>query len=416
MTNLLFYLIILFLLMDYFIERVLDYLNEINRKSPLPEEVRGLYDEEKYHKSAAYDKAREKISTLSSTLSLGIILVVLFVNGFALLDSWVRTITQNQILMSILFFGVLALVADIIGLPFSIYSTFVVEEKFGFNRTTPGIFVFDKIKGLILSTFIGGGLLALVVWFYEVMGENFWLYAWGIVALVTLFFTMFYTSLIVPLFNKLTPLGEGDLRKAIEQYAKQVSFPLKNIFIIDGSKRSTKANAYFSGIGSRKSIVLFDTLIKDHSIEELVAILAHEVGHYKKKHIMQGLIISILQMGLLFYLVSLFINSKTLAASLGAKQPSFHIGLMAFSLLYSPISMMTGLLMNLLSRKNEFEADNFARKTFKGEALQTALKKLSVNQLTNLNPHPSYVFFHYSHPPLVQRLKALQENDKGEGG
>lgn len=389
------------------LERFLDFLNDKNRKLKLPDEVNGLYDNERYKKSQAYDKSKEQLGLWSSLLSLALTLGVLSLGGFAFLDEWVREQTESPIWISMIFFGILFFISDIIGIPFSVYSTFVIEEKFGFNRTTATTFILDKIKGYLLTIIIGGSLLALVVWFYLQTGKMFWIYTWLISTAVTLFFTMFYTSLIVPLFNKLKPMEAGDLRKAIEEYAEKVNFPLKNIFVMDGSKRSTKANAYFSGIGAKKSIVLFDTLIKDHSINELVAILAHEVGHYKKKHIQQGFLISTLNTGIMLFLLSLFIDSKSLAEALGARQPSFHIGMLAFSLLYSPISMAIGILMNIFSRKNEYEADNFAKKTYDGDALQTALKKLSVNHLSNLNPHPAYVFFHYSHPTLLQRLKAL---------
>jgi STE24 endopeptidase len=285
----------------------------------------------------------------------------------------------------------------------------VIEERFGFNKTTPKIFILDKLKGWLLVLILGGGLIALVVWIYTISGPWFWMLAWGAIGFFTIFMTMFYSNLIVPLFNKQTPLEEGSLRKAIESFAQKVNFKLKNIFVMDGSKRSTKANAYFTGLGAKKRIVLFDTLIKDHTDEELVSVLAHEVGHYKKKHTLSGTVLSLLQMGLMLYILSLFIGKPVLSQALGASEGSFHMGILAFMLLYSPLSMILGLIMNAVSRRNEFTADRYAGEHYDPEPLKEALKKLSVNHLSNLTPHPAYVFFHYSHPPLLERLKALDK-------
>lgn len=259
-----------------------------------------------------------------------------------------------------------------------------------------------------MSIIIGGGILSLIIWFYEFAGPNFWIYAWVLVAVFSMFMNMFYAKLIVPLFNKQTPLEDGELKFAIEKYAKKVGFTLNNIFVIDGSKRSTKANAYFSGFGSQKRITLFDTLINDLETEEIVAVLAHEVGHYKKKHIIFNLISSVLLTGLTLYILSLFVNSLLLSDSLSVTTPSFHIGSIAFGILYSPISEITGLFMNFMSRKFEYQADDFAKNTFKGAPLITSLKKLSKNSLSNLTPHPAYVFMHYSHPTLLERVKNLE--------
>ena len=338
-----------------------------------------------------------------------LMLAMLFFGGFAWLDNFVREYTQNPILMALMFFGILGFAADILTTPFSIYSTFVIEEKFGFNKTTPKTFILDKLKGWLLAAIIGGGLLALIVWIYNSTGEWFWVIAWGAIGGFTIFMTMFYSNIIVPLFNKQEPLEDGSLRTAIEKFSQKVAFKLDNIFVMDGSKRSTKANAYFSGLGAKKRIILFDTLIKDHTDNELVGILAHEIGHYKKKHTLTGTIISLLQTGLMLYILSLFIGNPVLSHALGAEQGSFHLGILAFGLLYSPLSLILGLIMNVVSRKNEFAADRFAGENFNPAALEEALKKLSVNHLSNLHPHPAYVFFHYSHPPLLQRLKALDE-------
>jgi STE24 endopeptidase len=300
------------------------------------------------------------------------------------------------------------LASDILSIPFSYYKTFVIEEQFGFNKTSKKTFVLDKIKGLFMMVLIGGGLMALIIWFYQLTENQFWLYAWGIVTIFTVFMNMFYARLIVPLFNKQTPLEEGDLRDKIAAYAKSVGFNLDKIFIIDGSKRSTKANAYFSGFGREKRVTLYDTLVNDLEEEEIVAVLAHEIGHYKKKHIIFNLVASILLTGLTLYILSIFISNPLLSNALGVKIPSFHVGLIAFGLLYSPISEVTGLVMNYVSRVFEYQADDYAKNTYKAEPLITSLKKLSKNSLSNLTPHKAYVFVHYSHPTLVQRVKNLR--------
>ena len=396
------------ILAEFALERFLNYLNQQKRSKTLPDSLKGIYDEEKYRNFQAYSESKDRLGNLESTLGIVASLAMLF-GGFALVDGWVHQLSDSSIVQALLFFGIIAIGSDILGTPFSIYFTFVIEERFGFNKTTVNTYVADKLKGYVLGAIVGGGLLSLFVWFYESFPDLFWLYAWAAFFLFSLFLTMFYTNLIVPMFNKLTPLPDGELRSAIEAYAARVKFPLQNIMVIDGSKRSTKANAYFSGLGKSKNIVLYDTLIEKHSIPELVSILAHEVGHYKKKHTLQALFLSAINMLLTLYLLSLVVSSAELSSALGAGQWSFHLGLVAFSLLYSPISTVTGLLFNVLSRKNEFEADAYAAQTSDGNALMTSLKKLSVDTLSNLTPHPAYVFFHYSHPPLLKRLAALQK-------
>ncbi|MDH5368201.1 MAG: M48 family metallopeptidase, partial [Cyclobacteriaceae bacterium] len=332
---------------------------------------------------------------------------LLWFGGFGWLDGQLRSIIDSEIVLSLSFFGVLFIVSDILAIPFSLYGTFVIEEKFGFNKTTPKTFVMDKLKGYVLAIILGGGILALLMWLVQEMGHNFWLYFWIAIAVFTLFINMFYTSLILPLFNKLTPLEDGELKQAIETYSKKIKFPLDNIFVIDGSKRSNKANAFFSGIGKKKKIVLYDTLINNHTTEELVAVLAHEVGHFKKKHVIYSFILSVLQMGITLFVMSLMVFNESLSIALGADQLGIHINLIAFTILYSPISKVSGILMNVFSRKNEFEADAYAKETYDNVQLQVALKKLSVDNLSNLYPHPAYVFMNYSHPPLLKRLEAM---------
>lgn len=408
MAQTLFYIIIAIIVASYLLERILEYLNMTYWSDKLPQELQGIYDEKEYKRSQDYHKVNTRFGFLTSTISLIAMLLMLFLGGFAWLDETVRQWTTHPILMALLFFGILGFAADILSTPFSVYDTFVIEEKFGFNKTTPKTFILDKIKGWFIGAILGGGLLALIVWIYQSAGSWFWVIAWGAIALFTIFLTMFYSTLIVPLFNKQTPLEEGDLRKSIENFASKVGFKLQNIFVIDGSKRSTKANAYFSGLGSKKRIVLFDTLINEHTVKELVAVLAHEIGHYKKKHTRVNVVVSLAQIGLMLFILSWFISDPVLSKALGAEVGSFHMGILAFGLLYSPLSTLLGILMNMMSRKHEYQADSFAAKNYEALPLQNALKKLSVKNLSNLRPHPAYVFVHYSHPPLLRRLRAME--------
>jgi STE24 endopeptidase len=409
MYSTLFYIIIAIILLDFIFGQILDYLNSTMWSDKLPKAFEGFYDPEKYKKSQEYFKENQKFGHITSGFNLVLILLMLFLGGFALVDSWAANISSNPILTALLFFGILGIAMDILSTPFSLYDTFVIEEKFGFNKTTPKLFFTDKLKSWLLGALIGGAILALIIWFYMATGKWFWLFAWGFVSVFMVFMTMFYSSLIVPLFNKQTPLEEGELRNEIEQFCQKVGFKLDNVFVIDGSKRSSKANAYFSGLGKKKRIVLYDTLINDMTKEEIVAVLAHEIGHYLKKHTKKGMILSVLQTGITFYILSWFINNPALSAALGVDKPSFHVSLIAFGILYSPISTVLGLGMNILSRKNEFEADAFAKENYGGSHLATALKKLTVNNLGNLRPHPLYVFFNYSHPPVLERLKKLED-------
>ncbi|MBE9509468.1 MAG: M48 family metallopeptidase [Bacteroidetes bacterium] len=412
MYNTIFYIILAIVVFDFVLERFLNYLNTTRWSSKLPDELKGIYDPDRYEKSQKYEKENQKFGKLTSSFSLTIMVAMLFLAGFAVVDNWAREISANQIVIALIFFGILGLAMDIVNTPFSLYDTFVIEEKYGFNKTTLKTFFLDKVKGWMLSLIIGGGLLALIIWFYMLTGKMFWVYTWLLMSAFMVFITMFYSTLIVPLFNKQTPLEDGELKTAIRNFAEKVDFKLDNIFVIDGSKRSTKANAYFSGLGAKKRIVLFDTLIEDLDTDEIIGVLAHEIGHYKKKHTKKGMIISVLQTGLTLYILSLLIGNPELSKALGAEQIGFHLGLIAFGILYSPVSTVLGLGMNIFSRKNEFEADAFAGKHYRKDALMTALKKLSVKNLSNLRPHPAVVFFHYSHPPLLERLKRLKDENK----
>lgn len=404
-----FLLIIIFLTAEFLMERILDYLNTKKWSDEMPEEVKGIYDEQKYQKSQRYNKVRHQFSSLVSIIFFLALLGMLFFNLFAWLDLHIREFTTHPILMTLFFFAVLGVANDLLGIPFAAYSTFVIEERFGFNRTTIATFILDRFKNWILSGLLGGGLLTLIVFLYMQTGDYFWILAWASITLFSIFVTMFYSSLIVPVFNKQTPLAAGELRNAIEQFANSAGFRISDIYVMDGSKRSNRANAYFSGLGPRKRIVLYDTLIKDHTTEELVAILAHEIGHLKRKHIAKTLIISTLETGMLLFLFSRIVESPQLSHALGANVPSFHLSLLAFGILYSPISTILGIVMNTISRYNEYQADKFAGEQYNPQHLMSALVKLSVNHLSNLRPHKAYVFVHYSHPTLLQRLAALRD-------
>lgn len=405
-----FYLIIIILILNFIVESILDFLNEKHFKDAVPKELKDVYNEDEYLKSQDYKKENAKFGWYSSLFSFIVTLVFLFNNGFAYLDNFVRQFSSNEIIISLLFFGIILLASDLITTPFSYYHTFVIEEKYGFNKMDKKTFWMDKFKSWFLSFLIGGILLSIIVWFYQKTGQYFWVYTAIIIAVFSIFMTLFYSSLIVPLFNKQTPLENGELKEAISNLAKKTGFTLDNIYVIDASKRSTKANAYFSGFGVKKRIVLYDTLIKDLNTDEIVAVLAHEIGHYKKKHVFINMLLSISITAFTLFLLSLFMDNKTLSEALSVNQPSFHISLIAFALLYTPISIITNLIMNIISRKMEYQADDFARKQYNAKSLISGLKKLSKNSLSNLTPHPAYVFFHYSHPSLYQRVKNLLKN------
>lgn len=406
-ANTLLLIIIVIVTLSYLFEQVLEYLNLKAQRMDLPDNIADFYDRQKYVKSLYYHRDQTRFSFISSAFGFLLTLLMLVFGGFGWLDDQLRQFISNEIFLALVFFGVLMLASDILTLPFQLYSTFVIEEKYGFNKTTIKTFFADKLKGYMLTVLLGGPLLALLIYLVKSIGPNFWLWFAIVATGFVLFINMFYTSLIIPLFNKLTPLPEGELRSAIRDFAKKVDFPLDNIFVIDGSKRSGKANAFFSGIGKQKKVVLYDTLIANHTTEELVAVLAHEIGHFKKKHIISGLLLSIVQIFFTLFVLSLLVYNENLSLALGGSQLSIHLNLIAFAILYAPVSGITGLLMNLYSRKNEYEADAYARETYSGAALAQALKKLSVDSLSNLYPHPWYIFFHYSHPPLLKRLEAI---------
>ena len=405
----LFNILITILLIKFVIDSVLNHLNAKHFNDTLPNDVSDVYDINEYQQSQSYKKTNHNFSKITSLFSLITTLLFFFFNGFSIVDEIARGFSNNIIIITLIFFGIIIIGSDIISIPFSLYKTFVIEEKFGFNKSTKKLFFLDKIKGLLMTIILGGSILSIITWFYEFTGNYFWIYTWLLITTFSVFLNMFYSKLIVPLFNEQTILEEGDLKNEIVKYVNSVGFKANNIYVLNGSKRSTKANAYFSGFGNQKRITLYDTLINDLENNEIVAVLAHEVGHYKRKHILYNLTSSIILTGFALFVLSLFIKTPLLSLALGVSHPSFHIGLIAFGILYSPVSQILGVFMNYMSRKFEYQADNYAKNTFSASPLISSLKKLSKNSLSNLTPHYLYVFFHFSHPTLLDRIKNLNK-------
>ena len=408
MSYYLFISIIIILIANFALERYLSILNLGYSKNELPAVLRDIYDPEKYAKQQDYFRTNQRFGMITSTFGFLVTLAMYLGGGFAWVDGLVQSITTNTILVSILFFGILFFANDLITIPFQWYDTFVIEQRFEFNKVTPKLFVLDKLKGYGMSMVLGGGLMSLIIWIYTLTPTYFWLLAWVTVTVFSLFMTMFYSQIIVPLFNKQTPLAEGELRNEIEKFANKSGFNLTNIFVIDGSKRSTKANAYFTGLGAKKRIVLYDTLMDKMTTDEIVAVLAHEVGHYKHKHTLINFLLSIPSTLLLFFAFGYILQSDAFAQAVGGKVASFHLNALVFSILYSPFSLLLDLGTNVLSRKFEYPADAFAAKYGYAPQLESGLKKLTASSLGNLMPHPLYVFFHYSHPTLFQRITKLK--------
>ncbi|MBU1695832.1 MAG: M48 family metallopeptidase [Proteobacteria bacterium] len=394
---------------SYLIGTIADFLNLKNLDQPLPAEFKDHYDKKKYSDSQNYLKTNTKFGFITSSIDLTIILLFWFSGGFQIIDSFVRSFNFGSIVSGLFFTGILLFLKLLISLPFTLYTTFVIEEKFGFNKTTPRLFLADLIKSIVLSVILGGILLSLILGFLEFGGQLAWVMCWMASTLFLLVVQYIVPTWIMPLFNKFTPLEDGPLKEAIISYAKSIDFSLSNIFVMDGSKRSSKSNAFFTGFGKNKRIVLFDTLIKEQSIEELVSVLAHEMGHFKKKHIIKRMVLGIFQMWFIFYLISIFISHEGLFHAFFMKDISIYAGLIFFGMLYSPIDLFISILFQISSRKDEYEADNFAAKTVKdSRPLINALKKLSAHNLSNLTPHPFYVFLNYSHPPVLLRINTLK--------
>ena len=407
-SQILFYILISIILFNFIKDYFLDYLNSKFFDKKIPENLNDIYDKDKYLKSQDYKKTLYQFGKISKFYSLTILLLFIFLDGFLFLDTFTRSLIDSEILISLSFFGIFFFGSDILNLPFSLYSTFVIEEKFGFNKTTIKIYFFDKLKSWSITILFGGGIIGFIIIQFETFGRDFWIVAWVFITIITILINGFYAQIIVPLFNKQTKLVEGNLKNDIEKYSNSVGFSLSNIFVIDGSKRSTKANAYFSGFGKQKRVTLFDTLLNKLNDKQIIAVIAHEIGHYKKNHIIFNLTFSIIQIGIMLYLLSLLIYLPIFSEALGIQNHSFHIGLITFSILYTPISEIFSLIFNIFSRKFEYQADNYAKQTYDSKYLIEALKILSKDSLSNLTPHPKYVWWHYSHPTLAQRINHLQ--------
>ena len=377
----------------------------------LPAILQDIYAPEKYEKQQEYFRVNTRFGMLTNTVSFLVTLLMYSLGGFGWLDQIITSHIENEIFVSLVFFGVLFLASDLLLVPFEWYDTFVIEQRFGFNKVTPRLFVADKLKSYAMMIVLGGGLLSLIIWIYTLTSTYFWLLAWAVVTLFGLFMAMFYSEIIVPLFNKQTPLEAGELRTEIEKFADKAGFKLKNIYIIDGSKRSTKANAYFTGLGAKKRIVLYDTLMDTMTTDEIVAVLAHEIGHYKHKHTLINFALNLPYTLLLFLFFGFVLQSDVFAQALGGEKASFHLNALAFAILYSPVSMILDIGMNVLSRRFEYQADKYAASFGYGNLLVSSLKKLSATSLSNLTPHPLYVFFNYSHPTLYQRIMKILNSE-----
>jgi len=405
--NSLFILLISVIIFNFIKDSFLDYLNSKHFKNKIPEIISDVYNKSKYLKSQEYKKTQYEFSKFSRIFSLITILLFFYLDGFLIIDNLLRNYFESSILISLFFFGIIFFASEILNFPFSIYFTFVIEEKYGFNKTNLKTFITDKLKSWGLTILFGGGILSFIIFQFEMIGNKFWIIAWIFISGLSIIINGLYAQIIVPLFNKQSKLEEGELRTEIEKYAKKVGFDLSNIFVIDGSRRSTKANAYFSGFGKQKRVTLYDTLINKLTNSQIVAVIAHEIGHYKKNHIIFILLFYLIQTGIMLYVLSLFVYQPVFSEALGISNHSFHIGLIVFSILYTPISEIFSLIFNLFSRKFEYQADEYAKKTFDGKYLIEALKTLSKDSLSNLTPHPKYVWWHYSHPTLFERITRL---------
>ena len=401
-------LLLVIISFQFIIDLVSGLLNYSSFDKPLPNNVENIFSENEYLKSQKYKKVNFKFNLVSSVYSFLILFTVLYFGLLGSLDSYIRNVTfENEISLSLIFFASVFIISDTLKIPFQLYRVFVIEEQFGFNNTTLKTFIFDKLKSyfisLLLIVILATPLLLFIIFF----PSSFWIYFWILISIFLIFINMFYTTLIVPIFNKLEVLGDGELKKKLDNFSAKVKFPITNIFVINGSKRSKKANAFFSGFGRNKKVVLYDTLIKNHTADELVAVLAHEIGHYKLNHVKTNMVISIITTGFMLFILSNFIFNSDISYALGGNVSFRHLEIFAFFIIYSPISSIISVLMNIKSRKNEYEADEYAVKNFKKGSMEDALRKLSKDNLTNMTPHPVYEFLNYSHPSISKRLKAI---------
>jgi STE24 endopeptidase len=403
--------IVAFILIDFVMGSVLEYLNEKSKNVPISSVAAEIFNADQYAKSLEYGTAKYKVERLTSTLNTVVMLSAIILGWFAWLDDAIRERLSNDLLVTVAFFGVLILAVMLANLPVSYYSTFVVEEKFGFNKTTKKLFVVDSIKQIVLSIALGLPVIYLIAWIYQSLESQFWLVGWLVVSAISLFMFIFGTRIFLPIFNKLKPLREGELRSEVEAYCQSQGFPLSKLWEMDASKRSTKLNAFFSGMGKVKIIGLYDTLIEKLTTKETVAVLAHEVGHYKRKHVYTMFAFSNVQTLVIFVLLGSLLGNPNLSKALGSDTPSFHISMIAFFMLFTPVSTLLGLVNNSFSRYNEYQADQYSIDTYPGarDHMYSAFKKLSVESLSNLNPHPWYVAVHYTHPPILDRLANLKK-------
>ncbi len=401
--------LIIIVIAAYLLETLLDVLNQSTARNPLDPKISNLYDAKERERSIEYSAVKTRFAFLTSSFSTAIMILALGNGWFAIVDKWVRERFDNQIVISLAFIAVLSIISWWINLPFQLYAIFGIEARYGFNKTTPKTFVMDAIKSTILMTVIGGAILTAVLWLYQELGSNFWIYAWVLVSGFSLIMFMFGTTLILPLFNKLKPLEAGELRQEIEKYCASQGYSVGRLFVMDGSKRSTKANAFFSGLGRSKTIVLFDTLIEKLSTKEVMAVLAHEIGHYKLKHTLSMFIATNVQTFLTFALLGWLLQFDELSTALGAVQSSFHLSALTFFILFTPLSLLLGLINNSWSRYCEYQADTYAKQTYYVEPMKSALSKISTDSLANLTPHPLYVAFNYTHPTLLQRINNLSK-------
>ncbi|KAJ2753017.1 zinc metalloprotease [Coemansia pectinata] len=316
---------------------------------------------------------------------------------------------EYEITRSIAYFVAATLISTMLSLPFDLYSTFVVEKKHGFNKQTAALFFSDLAKNLMLTFFLGSPILALFLWVIGKTGSQFYLYAWALLAAVQLLIIVIYPTFIQPMFNKFSPLPEGELRTAIEALASRLGFPLKKLYVVDGSKRSSHSNAYVFGFFKSKRIVVFDTLIEQCTTEEIVAIIGHELGHWKKNHVLRMLSAVQVQTFVIFFAFSHFIGEEAMYRSFGMDTMPVLIGFTFFQYLYQPLDSLLTFASNVMSRKHEFEADEFSKKLGYGKELASSLIKLQIENKGNMNPDPLYSAYHYSHPPLVERLNAIND-------
>ena len=410
MENLYYYIIIFAIIIEYLLSSIGSILDIKNITPTIPSDFKKAYDQEKYILSQDYLKARTSFGLFSSSFSLILIMIVIHSDIFGLLDQFVRGQSDSYILQGLLFIGIIYFFQDIVSLPFSIYHTFVIEERFGFNKTTLNLFIIDKIKGYAIFIVLGSIVITPILYFFHVYGDIGWLIAWSILTAFMIAVQPLFVHVIAPMFNKFTPLEEGELRSAIEKYTAKVNFPLARIDIMDGSKRSAHSNAYFTGFGKSRRIAIFDTLVEKHSTNEIVSVVAHEVGHYKLKHVLQGTILGIIETGIMLFAFNVMMNDISLFQVFGVSQLSVHAGIVFFSMLYAPVSMFTSIVTTAISRKNEYEADKYSYDTTKNrEALVSMLIGLSANNLSHLTPHPLKVFLSYSHPPVIDRIKAVNQ-------